>query len=168
MADFTCDPSYLAPTGFKITISRENYPNLQFFAQQVQHPSMSVNHAEVAYKRIASVPVAGDVIEHGSLSLDVLMDENMRVYEEIYDWLHRIVETKHKPNTGRLYATDDTLATYCDIRVSVLTSHNNANRELKYVNAIPTTLGDIAFTSTSEGEYITFPVTFRFDYFEFA
>ena len=168
MADFTCDPSYLAPTGFKIVISRENYPNLQFFAQQVQHPSMSVNHAEVPYRRISSVPVAGDTIEHGTVSFDVLMDENMRVYEELFDWLKRLVEEKHEPNTGGLYRTNDTLFSYCDIRLMVLTSHNNVSREFKYVNAIPTSLGDIAFTSTSDGEYITFPISFRFDYFEFA
>jgi hypothetical protein len=167
MADFTCDPNYLAPTGFKITISRENYPNLQFFAQQVQHPSMNINHTELPYKRIGSVPVAGDTIEHGSLSFDVLMDENMRVYEEIYDWLSVIVEQPYGANTGKLYRNDKQ-SFYCDIRLAVLTSHNNVNRELKYVNAIPVSLGDIAFSSTSDGEYITFPVTFRFDYFEFA
>ena len=168
MADFTCDPTYLAPTGFKVIISRENYPNLQFFAQQVQHPSMNVNHTEVSYRRISSVPVSGDVIEHGTVTLDVLMDENMRVYEEIYDWMHRLVEEKHKPNTGRLYNTDNTLASYCDIRVAVLTSHNNVNREFKYVNAIPVSIGDVPFTAASDGEYITFPVSFRFDYFEFV
>ena len=36
MADFTCDPTYLAPTGFKVALDRKNYPNIQFFAQQVQ------------------------------------------------------------------------------------------------------------------------------------
>ena len=167
MADFTCDPTYLAPTGFKISISRENYPNLEFFAQQVQHPSMSVNHAEVPFRRIASVPVAGDVIEHGTVSFDVLMDENMRVYEEVYDWMLRRVEQNHKPNTGALYDAD-TLASYCDITLSVLTSHNNVSRQIRYINSIPTSLGDIAFTSTSDGEYITFPITFRFDYFKFT
>lgn len=167
MADFTCDPSYLAPTGFKVIISRENYPNLQFFAQQVQHPSMNVNPTEVSYRRIASVPVAADVVEHGTLTFDVLMDENMGVYQEIYEWMYRLVEEKHKPNTGRLYNTDSTLASYCDIRVQVLTSHNNANREFHYVNAVPISLGDVPLTSTSDGEYITFPISFRFDYFEF-
>lgn len=168
MADFTCDPNYLAPTGFKVSISRKNYPNLQFFAQQVMHPAMSVNHAEVPYRRIASVPVAGDTIEHGTVSFDVLMDENMRVYEEVYDWLIRLVEQPHKQNTGNLYGDDDVLASYCDITVSVLTSHNNVSRQFRYLNSIPTSLGDIAFTSTSDGEYITFPITFRFDYFKFA
>ena len=166
MADFTCDPTYLAPTGFKIIIDRENYPNLQFFAQQVQHPSMDINATEQSYRRVGSVVTPGDTITFGTLTMDVLMDENMNVYQEIYDWIYRLVEQKNKPNTGRMFTGDDGLSSYCDIRVSVLTSHNNISRTIKYTNGLPISLGDIAFTSTEEGQYITFPVSFRFDYFE--
>ena len=94
------------------------------------------------------------------------MDEKMNVYQEIYEWMERLVETKHRANTGRLYREADTLSTYCDIRVSVLSSHNNVSRVLKYVNAMPSSLGNITFASTQEGQYITFPVSFKFDYFE--
>ena len=169
MADFTCDTSYLAPTGFKIAIDRENFPNLQFFAQQVQHPSMDINASEQGYRRIGTVVTPGDTISFGTLTMDILMDENMRVYEEMYDWIKRLVETNHRQNTGRLYTQNsDSLASYCDITVSVLSSHNNILRSFKYVNALPISLGDIAFASTQEGEYITFPASFRFDYFDFT
>jgi len=168
MADFTCDPSYLAPTGFKVALDRKNYPNIQFFAQQVQHPAMDINATEQSYRRIGAVITPGDTLGFGTLSMDVLMDENMNVYQEIYDWMHRLVEDKTKENTGRMFSGDDELSSYCDVRVSVLTSHNNISRTFKYVNALPTTLGDITFASTQEGQYITFPVSFRFDYFEFV
>jgi hypothetical protein len=81
--------------------------------------------------------------------------------------MFRLVQQKHKPQEGRLFRTDDP-ASYADIRISILTSHNNANRQLKYVNALPITLGDITLASTTDGQFITFPVNFRFDYFEFA
>jgi len=169
MADFTCDPTYLAPTGFKILIDRENYPNIQFFAQQVLHPSMDINPAEQNYRRVGSIVTPGDTITFGTVTMDVLMDENMNVYQEMYDWIKRLVETNHRQNTGRLYTRDtDALASYSDITVSVLTSHNNVSRSFKYVNALPISLGDITFAATQEAQYITFPISFRFDYFDFV
>jgi hypothetical protein len=95
------------------------------------------------------------------------MDENMNVYQEIYDWMRRLVEEEYKSNTGRMYANNaESIGSFCDINVSVLTSHNNVSRTIKYVNALPTTLGDVQFAATNQGDYITFPVSFRFDYFE--
>jgi hypothetical protein len=167
MADFTCDPTYLAPTGFKVSLDRKNYPNIQFFAQQVQHPSMDMNATEVAYRRVGSVVTPGDTITFSNVSMDILMDENMNVYQEIYDWMRRLVEEEYKSNTGRMYANNaESIGSFCDINVSVLTSHNNVSRTIKYVNALPTTLGDVQFAATNQGDYITFPVSFRFDYFE--
>jgi len=166
MADFTCDPTYLAPTGFKIALDRKNYPNVQFFAQQVLHPAMDMTTTEIPYRRVGSIVTPGDTLSFGSVTMDVLMDENMNVYQEIYDWMRRLVEQQHKANTGRMFSGEDDLSSYCDITVSVLTSHNNISRTIKYTNALPTSLGDITFAATQDGQYITFPATFRFDYFE--
>jgi len=169
MTDFTCDTNYLAPTGFKITVSRENFPNLQFYAQQVMHPSMELAAVDVPYRR-ASVAVTGDTVSFGMLSMDILMDESMNTYEELFQWMERMVETPHRPNTGRLLAGGaiQEIAHYCDIRVQVLTSGNNVAREIKYVNTFPISLGDITFASTNDGQFITFPVSFKFDYFDFV
>lgn len=166
MADFTCDPTYLAPTGFKVALDRRNYPNVQFFAQQVLHPAMDMTTTEIPYRRVGAVVTPGDTLSFGSVTMDILMDENMNVYQEIYDWMRRLVEEQHKANTGRMFSGEDDLSSYCDITVSVLTSHNNISRTIKYTNALPTSLGDITFAATQDGQYITFPATFRFDYFE--
>jgi hypothetical protein len=168
MADFTCDTNFLAPSGFKITISRENFPNISFFAQQVQHPGMEVNAVEQPYRRVASIPFIGDTIQFGGVSMDIILDEGMNVYQEMFEWLERMVEVKHRPNTGSLYTSDNQLSHYCDIRISILNSANNVVREIKYVNAFPTSLGDITFAATQDQQFITFPVTFRFDYFDFV
>ena len=165
MSDFTCNTNYLSATGFKVIISRAEYPHLQFFAQEVAHPSVDLPATDASFRRIASVPFPGDAIAYGTLSMTVIMDEQMGVYEEIYSWLTRLVNEKHKPQTGNLFPGNE-LASYADLRLSVLTSHNNPNRQFKYVNVLPVSLGTIAFTSTGDGSYITFTVDFRFDYFE--
>ena len=38
MAELTTNKNYLQPTGFRVIISRQNYPNLEYFAQGVTHP----------------------------------------------------------------------------------------------------------------------------------
>lgn len=158
--------NYLSPTGFRVTISREYYPHLQYFAQSVAHPSMEVQATETPYKRIDNVPLIGDKISVGTLTLDLIMDENMKSYEEIYDWMKRMVEEPHNTSSRRFLSDAGPTPSYCDIRVTVLTSQNNKNRDLVYRNALPVSLGNIEFASTSDGTYIVFPVTFRFDYFE--
>lgn len=159
----------LAPTGFRLTISREFYPHMQYFAQQVQHPSLEVPASDLSYKRLQNVGITGNQIVNGSVTIDVLMDENMESYKEIYDWMSRMTDERHKPASARFNnSSGEAVPTsYCDISLSILTSSNNPNKEILYKNAFPTSLGDIQFNTTSSGEYITFPVTFRFDYFEF-
>jgi len=57
--------------------------------------------------------------------------------------------------------------TNADITLSILSSHNNLTNQFRYIDAIPTSLGDIVFESTATGtEYISFNATFRFSYFE--
>jgi hypothetical protein len=56
---------------------------------------------------------------------------------------------------------------YADITLSILSSHNNQTKQVRYIDCVPTSLGDINFESTASGqEFITFAATFRFNYFE--
>lgn len=162
-----CSTSYFNPTNFKVTISKKNYPYLAFNAQQINHPAMDVNAVDAGYKR-AVVPFTGDRVEFGAVSMEVILDEDLKAYGEIYNWMERNLETKHNLNSGVLYNQGSTeLSDYNDIRIQMLTNKNNANREFVYRNAFPVSLGDIAFNSTEEATFITCNVSFRFDYFEF-
>lgn len=161
--------SSLAPTGFRLTISREFYPHLQYFVQQIQHPAMEVQAVEISYKRLTNMGVTGNAVVNGTVTMDVLMDENMESYKEIYDWMLRMSNEKHIPSSSRFNSSGESTPTsYCDIVLSILTSANNPNKEIRYRNAFPVSLGDVQFNTTSSGEYIVFPVTFKFDYFEFS
>lgn len=162
-----CSNNYLNPTGFKVTISKENYPYLSFNAQQILHPSMDINATDVGYK-LATVPFTGDRVEFGTVSIEALLDEDLKVYGEVFNWMKRNLEVPHKLNSGVLYNQGDTaLADYNDIRIQVLSNQNNGNREFVYRNAFPVALGDIAFNASEEQSFITCTIAFRFDYFDF-
>jgi hypothetical protein len=148
----TDNKNFLQPTGFRVIIERENYGNLEFFAQSVQHPGSTVSAVEVAVPRITGLPIPGDTIGYGELNLSLILDEDMTSYKEVQKWLEGSVYGEGNP--------------YHDIRVIILTSHNNFCAEILYKNCIPTQLGSIELTSTTgDVTYINFDTTFRFSEF---
>lgn len=162
---FNCGTNYLAPNGFKVSINKENFANLEFFAQSIQHPDISLDPAEIGFPRLSTLPMLGESITNGVLTIEVIMDEDMNVYQEIYDWMNRATREKH---TLAPQISGAQLSSYQDVTVSILTSSNNPNRSFRYVNSHPINIGGINFASTLDGTYITFPISFRFDYFEFV
>lgn len=160
--------NFLQPTGFKMVINRKNFPNLQFFCQGFAHPNVGVNAAETSYKRVATVPFAGDKLAYGELSVQVLLDEDMNSYEEMYNWMERIVETKEKRAADTAPNVDYNTAppTYADITLSILNSTNNLSREIRYIDCMPTDLGAIQFEAVAGDQFLTYTASFRYTYFE--
>ena len=156
--------NFLQPTSFQLSIDRKHFSNLQFFCQTVLHPALSSNSIEVPFRRIATVPFAADKLTFTELTVIIIVDENLNSYTEMYNWMQRIVQTPDRVPTKR----DTTKPpTYCDMTLSILSSHNNKIRTIKYNDAIPTSLGDMTLESTSgDVQFITFPATFRFSTFE--
>jgi len=165
---FDCGTNYLQPTGFKVIISRRDFPNLQFYAQSINHPDVNLPATEVNFSRLQSVPFVGDKIEFGILTMDVLLDEDMNSYRELYNWMVSATSRKHRLTSefGKGESPYES-SSYYDMTVAVLSSHNNVNRTFIYRNSFPTSVGQIPFAATSAEPYISFPVTFRFDYFDF-
>jgi hypothetical protein len=165
MTTVTLNKNYLQPTGFKVIIGRRNYPNLEYFAQSLQHPGATVNALELPTRRVASVPLAGDKITYSDLSLDLILDEDMAGYVEMQEWLERIVNEGHV--SAAEAAKYDKIPTHADITVSILSSHNNELKRIKYSDCIPTNISSISMTSISgDVTFITYTCTFRFTTFE--
>ena len=165
MAELTQNTNFFQPTGFKLIIERTNFPNLEFFAQSISHPSVDTNAAEVPFQIVNTVPYTSDKLQYGALTVNIILDEDFNAYTEIHNWMVRNVTTKE--NRKRSALNDGTLSSYNDITVIALTSHNNANKRFKYNDCVPVSLGDINFEATNSSvEFITIPVTFRFSYFD--
>ena len=58
--------SFLQPTGFKISINRKYFPNLEFFAQSILHPAVTATAAEIAIPRLSpGLPMPAATINYG-------------------------------------------------------------------------------------------------------
>ena len=164
MANLTTNLNYLQPTSYKLSIDRENYPNLEYFCQSVNHPGMTANITEIPFRKLAGVPVSAASLTFTDFTATIILDEDMQSYSEMYNWIRRIVDNKE---VRAIDGDASAPPTYCDITLSVLSSANNITKQIKYYECTPVSLGDINFESTASGtEFITFPITFRFTYFE--
>jgi len=166
MADLTTNLNYLQPTSYKLTIDRENYPNLEYFAQTVTHPGMIMNPVEMPYQKVTGVPFPGGQLTYNELSATIILDENLSSYNEMYDWMRRILDEPEVTPLQREYKRK-IVPTYSDITISILSSHNNKTKQIVYKDCVPTSLGDIVFESTATGtEFVTYQISFRFSYFD--
>jgi hypothetical protein len=156
--------SVLQPTGFRIIIDRENYPNFEFFAQSLAHPGVDLNPAVAPFSRV-DVYYPGDKLTYPPVNISVVMDENMASYNEIYQWMERLVE---KPSKDKKTLNDSTnIPLVGDLTVIVLSSHNNQNKQIKYYSAFPTNLSTISLDAAAgDVPPITYTADFRFDYWE--
>lgn len=164
MATLTCNNNPLQPTGFRLIIDRTNYPNLQFFASTVNHPAIDLPAARRAAPRVSEgIPYAGEALTFGELSVNILVDEDMESYTELYNWMIREVNNNYQ-GKSRL---NDAIPSESDITLQILTSHNNKNKEIKYRNCVPTSLGSIALSATSpDVEALYVDATFAYSHFE--
>ena len=152
--------NFLQPTGFKIVVLRKRFKNLEFFAQSVQHPDLSVAPV-IQQFRGTNAQLPGDKLEYGSLAIEAIMDENMNVYKEMHSWMTSSVNDNYK--TPSTLAVNDQDVTVYDISLMVLSSHNNTIDTIRYKDAFPISIGTVNFQSTVDGvQYVTFPITFAY------
>lgn len=162
----TDNNNLLQPSGFKVQINRKKFPNVEFFATSVIHPSMVASPVEQAFRRVTSIPFAADKLTFSEVVIEVLLDENLTAYKEVYNWMNYIINVNDITPTG---ATDERPATYADIKVAILNSHNNVTNTITYYDCIPVSLGDVPLLSTTgDVQYINCPISFRFSQFEIA
>ena len=159
-------PSFLQPTGYKLVVNRVRFPNLEFFAQSVNHPSINLAPAMLPFRGVdAAFP--GDKIDYTELNCLVMLDEKMHIYEEMKTWLEDTVY-KNVQRPTSIAATSKDQTEY-DISLLILTSGNNLARTITYKSAFPTFIGDIEFASTPGTlQYVSFPMTFKFTSFSFT
>lgn len=155
--------NFLQPNGFKLIVNRKRFKNLEFFAQTVSHPDVSVAPTTAPF-RGTNLLLPGDKIEYGALTVDAIVDENMNVYKEMLSWIKSTTEENVKSASAVNAANQDT--TFYDITLSILSSHNNQIDTISYKDAFPTNIGAVNFQSTVDNvTYITFPITFYYTSF---
>ena len=152
-------PNFLNPSSFVLTLDTQAYSGAEFTVQTMMLPDVSVSAAPLPFKSI-DVGRAGDKMVFGQFEISYLIDEDLLNYKEIFDWLKANVESNHSGTSSSDH--------YRDLTLTVMNSANNVTKQIKFVDAYPTTISSLPFDiTTTDVEYLTAIASFSYSYYEF-
>ena len=160
--------NFLSPVGFRFSLKRA--PTLTYFTKGVSLPG--INLGEIPLQNpFVKIPQPGDKLAFDPITLRSGVDENLKNYQEIYDWMvglgfpESYAQSKH-PQIDRQDFTDKA-DIVSDGTLTVLTSGMNPSVEFTFKDMFPTMLSPLPFGSDfSEIEYMECDVTFLYTSFE--
>ena len=158
--------SFLSNNKFDFVLDR--IPNLTFFVQTVNLPSISLTNTAVSTPAV-TISVAGNIILFNQVVVSFIVDENMESWFELYDWMFQLGNPRGRNKIGRLTGDPGSNnSIYSDASLIIKTNSNNPNRKITFKDMYPTELGDIQFSATDGSqEFLTSTATFNFTYYEY-
>ena len=157
--------NFLSPLGFRFTLARA--PNLNFFATDVNLPSLSLGFIEVPTPfKVLDFP--GDRLDYGDLQVTFKVDEDFQNYFEIYNWIVALGFPDEYGQYQRVASADpgEKESVFSDGTLTVMNSGMVPNIEVRFQDLFPISLSDINFTSTdSDVNYVTNTATFKYKLF---
>ena len=166
--------NYLSPVNFDFQITK--LPKVKYFCTGVTIPGVTFTEVEHNTTLSVSSYLPGDKITFDPLVVTFLVDEDMKNYMEIFNWINalgpgldtsdfvNLVDSKKTPTGG--FSSSDITKMYSDATIFANTSSNNSNVELSFIDCFPTSLGSIEMNSQADGvEYATCDLTLRYTLF---
>lgn len=139
-------------------------PFLNFFVQTATIPTISTN-AVPQNSPFALIQRHGDTLVYDMLVLSFLLDEDLRTYEELHDWLVATTKPQDFKQYKRFRNPEGKL--YHD---GILTIHSNnsiPNLRFQFRNMTITSLGQVSFSTMENSQVImSCDATFQYDYFD--
>lgn len=156
----------LSPNGFTLAIDK--LPDLTFFSQNVGLPGLSLGSAN-ASSSLVDYGVAGDKIEFEPLTVEFLVDEGMKNYNAIADWMISLgfpeSHEQYKQFLSEAKEKYELSASTADGIVSILGSNNTAVAEYQFADLYPISLSNLGMTSTANDvDYVVATVEFRYTF----
>ena len=162
--------NYLAPTGFKFTVSRA--PKISYFGNQVNLPSLTLGIAnQPTY--LKNIPRPGTEVDFEDLVINFLVDEDLENYLEIQNWIRGIgypesldqIYDFQKDDSNSMkdkYAEEINL--FSDGTLTILNNVNLPKFKVNFEGMFPYALSTLNFDATkSDLEYFTAQVSFKYN-----
>ena len=118
--NLTDNRNFLSPGAFKVTIDSSEFANLTFFATTASVPSLSQPSVLQGFRN-RNVYMPGDTVEYSTMEVTFIVDEELKNYTEVHNWL--ITNRSDKPK-------------FKDITLSILTNKNTINKQIRFHDAL--------------------------------
>ena len=160
--------NYLSPTGFKLSLYRS--PSVAFFCNQANIPNLSLGIAEQS-TYLRNIPIPGDKIDFGDLTIRFLVDEDLKNYMEIQKWIRglgfpeSLSEFTDFENSNELFSSSKSIGDniYSDGTLQVLNNNMIPSFQIFFRDLFPYDLSTLTFDATdTDVEYFTADVSFKY------
>tara|TARA_R100001082_G_scaffold110804_1_gene91845 strand:+ start:317 stop:880 length:564 start_codon:yes stop_codon:yes gene_type:complete len=149
------DDNYLLNNAFRFNLQRT--PTVTYFCQRAAIPQLSFNIIEQPTRFGAKVYKAGTSYEYSELEIEFIVDERMRNWLELHDWMRSLSNAE---DASEFIPYEQQTST---AEIIVLTSAYKPYLAVTFKDVFPTSLGQINFDSTiSETEPVISSATFRY------
>lgn len=162
IANIPQNVSLLQPTKYTFIIPEMS--NLIYFLQTVNLPGVSTSEVPVETPFSATFR-HGDKLVYEPLNMTFLVDEELRVWEDTYNWFKSQTFPKDYREYSKINGVKRKI--YYDAILTINTNANNPAIRIKFFDCFPVSLSEIMFsTADSADNNMTADVTFRYDRFE--
>ena len=181
---------YASPTQFKFSIIK--LPKVEYFCTAVNVPGITLGGTMSQPSPLKDIPIPGEKLTYEPLQMTFLVDENLENFQEIHGWLvglgfprdysefQNLVSsgndrfpaktTQISNEIGKVkYGAANTGGTYSDATLTVLSSKNNSQVEIRFRNMFPTGLTGLQYNQqAADVDYLTATVSFEYEIYDFA
>ena len=162
------------------------FPTTEWFVVRANVPSVTLGTAD-RYTPFVTIQMVGDHITYGDFNLTFIVDENLKNYMEMYNWVKNIGfpfehkqfnkldrpdfsdrsgGQKYNPETDTYSKAHDS-DLYTDIILHIMSSKNNLVATCEIYEAFPTTLGSIEYSQQeTDMTYAQCEVGFAYTWFD--
>ena len=152
--------NYLSPIGFRFQLA--NFPDVNYFCQAANIPGVSVGGIDYGTP-LRNIQIGGDEVTYEELTIRFVIDENMKNWLSIYNWIIGIGAPTQEALRQHVKLKEASELT-TDATLTVLTSNMNAQMHFRFQECFPLNLSSIEFDSgATDVEYVTASVSFRYD-----
>ena len=148
---------------FEVNFSR--LPAAQYFCQRVNIPAVILG-STFQPSSFLNIPVEGETLNFEALNISFILDEDLKNYLEIYDWLTSLGFPKDFSQFEGLQPASEASAyasMFSDMNIIINTNKSNPNFKVTFQDVFPTSLSDIQFdTSNTSLEPIVVEASFNF------
>jgi len=164
--------NFLTNQNFRFLLKRA--PNVTFFVSRYQFPSYAVNPVQRT-TQLNPIPEPGDKLWYGDLSITFNVDEDLKNYLEIVDWMtylgHPTDYDQYKVLSDRDFSRMQRASgegVKSDATLMILTSAKNPNYEIHFWDIWPTSLTGLEGTSEApESEIQKATVVFKIRHYTY-
>jgi len=154
--------NYLANNYFKLEITR--LPTVTYFCQGVGLPALTLTPVEQPTSGGLFPKWIGGKYSFEDLTVNFLVDENMKNWLEVFEWMKSIGIME---NTDPTISGTQTADFFSDILLVVTNSSYQPNLHIRFKNAFPISLAGFEFSSiATDTEPIVSSATFAYDSYE--